>query len=480
MNSINGSPLPGQRLLYGLFFGAMALAGCWVLFGLGVCMAGASLLLCLLCQRVRLRRFGPALFAAAFLARLAVILVLHPPVLSDFKTVYDASQDILAGDFSLQYANYFTTWPGQTGQAVFQALLLRLWNSPFFLKLVNCLAGAGTAVLVYKTARRFFSETAARAAGALYAFSLLPLTMCAVLSNHPASTLFTCLAVWLLTAPGPETPRPGLSRALLPYGLAGVCTALANVIRPDALVMLVAVAAFCLFLGLGRPFPRRLAFSGLGLGLFLLGYFLVFQGISLAISALGIQEQGLAGGNFTLKLVYGFSQERMGQYSGQANRLIQQLMAQGMTREAAQRTVLGQELHAGLGSLLKLLEDKERVFWLGNALSLPLIHLRETSPFLCHLAMQGESFCGVSAFVLGMLGFFHSRRPGSAQAESLLPALYVFASFSAYLFIEVQARYVYGAQAMLYILSAGGLEVLASLVRNWKSGGSPAPPEQTD
>ena len=65
-----------------------------------------------------------------------------------------------------------------------------------------------------------------------------------------------------------------------------------------------------------------------------------------------------------------------------------------------------------------------------------------------------------------MLGFFYSRRPGAAKLESLLPALYVFASFSAYLFIEVQARYVYGAQAMLYILAAGGLEALASLLQN--------------
>lgn len=483
--------IPGQRLLHGLFFGAMALAGCWVLFGLGTYMAGASLLLCLLCRRIKLRRFGPALFAAAFLARLAVILVLHPPIISDFKVIYNASQDILSGDFSFQYTSYFQTWPGQTGQAVLQAMLFRLWNNPACMKLVNCLAGAGTAVLVYEMARRFFSETAARAAGALYAFSLLPLTMCSVLSNHPLSTLFTCLGAYFLASAGARTPPPPRAplepswgfqrplRAFLPYLLAGFCTALANIIRPDGLVMLVAVAAFCLFEAVAKPFPRRLVFYGLGFGLFLLGYILVFQGASLTVSVLGIQKHGLSGGNFTLKLVYGFSQERMGQYSGQANQLIQQLVDQGLSREAAQRTLLSQELHAGLGSLLSLLEDKERVLWLGNALTLPLVHLREARPFLHHLALQGESFCSLSAFVLGMLGFFHSRRPGSAKPESLLPALYIFASFAAYLLIEVQARYVYGAQAMLYILAAGGLEVLASLLRGWRSGGSPPKLTQT-
>jgi len=278
MNAASSPPLAAQRLLHWLFFGAMALAGCWVLFGAGIYMAGASALLCLICWRVKISRFDLALFAAALLARAAVILVLHPPVISDFAVIYNASQDILAGDFSFQHSSYFQTWPGQTGQAVLQALLLRLWNSPACIKLVNCLAGAGTAVLVYQTARRFFSETAARAAGALYAFSLLPLAMCAVLSNHPLSTFFTCLAAYLLASAGaripppppPESSKPswgfqGPLRAFLPYLLAGCCVALANVIRPDGLVMLVAVAAFCLFGAVDRPFPRRRPFTGQGL-----------------------------------------------------------------------------------------------------------------------------------------------------------------------------------------------------------------------
>ncbi len=233
--------------------------------------------------------------------------------------------------------------------------------------------------------------------------------------------------------------------------------------------MLVAVGAFCLFGAVARPLPQRLAFYGLGFGVFLGSYLLVFYGCSLAVSVLGIQQQGLAGGNFMLKLVYGFSQERMGQYSEQANQLIRQRMEQGMTRKEAQLAVLSQELRASLGSLVVLMEDKEQIFCLGNALTHPLVHLRESSPVLHTLALRGESFCSFSAFVLGMLGFFYSRRPGAAKHESLLPALLVFASFSAYLFIEVQARYSYGVQTALYILSAGGLEAVSLL---WTQRGS--------
>lgn len=198
MNATGSPPLAAQRLLHILFFGAMALAGCWVLFGSGIYMAGVSVLLCLICWRVKISRFGLALFAAALLARVAVILVLHPPVISDFAVIYNASLAVREGSYDWQYSSYFQTWPGQAGQAVFQGLLLKLWNSPACIKLVNCLAGAGTAVLVYQTARRFFAEAAARAAGALYAFSLLPLAMCSVLSNHPASTFFVpSSAAWV-------------------------------------------------------------------------------------------------------------------------------------------------------------------------------------------------------------------------------------------------------------------------------------------
>ena len=227
MNATGSPPLAAQRLLHILFFGAMALAGCWVLFGSGIYMAGVSVLLCLICWRVKISRFGLALFAAALLARVAVILVLHPPVISDFAVIYNASLAVREGSYDWQYSSYFQTWPGQAGQAVFQGLLLKLWNSPACIKLVNCLAGAGTAVLVYQTARRFFAEAAARAAGALYAFSLLPLAMCSVLSNHPASTFFTCLAVYLLASTGACTPPPRVTQAFL--GLSGAFTGLSAV-----------------------------------------------------------------------------------------------------------------------------------------------------------------------------------------------------------------------------------------------------------
>jgi len=447
----------------------MILAFTWILLDnytaivmLSLC---AGMLTVFLCRRVEIPRFGLVAFALALFLRLGVVLALHPPVESDFAVLLEASQLFRDGDYSFQSWGYFQNWAGQTGQVIFQGLLLRIWSSPMAIKLVNCLAASGTVVLVYFIARRFFQESAARAASLFHCVSALPLTMVSVLTNQHTATFLTFLGVYLLLG-APVDFRADVcvgGGGSLParFAAGGILLALANALRPDGLLALTAVGAYCLFAGLQKPLALHLKRFGLGLLCFLGAYLLLSGLLSWGVAALGINAHGLSTGNFWLKFVYGFSQESCGQYSEAANQAISHLTAQGMDRTIAQKTVFWSELQsAGFRGLLQLFGDKLRILWKGSALLWPLGYLHEAHPFLYGCVQKYEYFCSVSTLILGLLGFLHSRRPGRASVEGLLPAFLVFAAFAVYLLIEIQPRYVYGIQPALYILSAGGIECL--------------------
>lgn len=457
---------PFERLLHVLFWWAMVFAGCWIVFGTGVYMAAAWAVLCFICCHVRVRRFWPVLFGAAFLARLAAVFVLRPEPVSDFAVLLETSQGFAAGDMGFQELVYFQNWPGQTGQVIFQGLVLRLCGSIVPIKLINCLAGAGTAVLVYDLARRFFAEVPARAAGAFYAFSMAPLTMPTVLSNQPLGTFLLWLSLWLMATPLPQAAagegHGGYRgyRAYLSYPAAGLCLAFANAIRPDALTALVAVAAFCLFGAVSQPSPRQLKGYALVFLLFFGSYQLSFRLMSWAVAALEINSAGLAGGDFLLKLLFGLSVESRGRYSNDILAALEELQSQGMSYQEAQKHLLSQELRTTPGQLLQLFEDKEATLWLGYSMGFVFAPWQESRAGLVHLAEKGEYFCSLCSLLLGIAGFLYSRRCKKACLECLLPAFLIFANFAAYLLIEVQPRYVYGVQPALYILAAGGLEFI--------------------
>ena len=73
------------------------------------------------------------------LTKLLVILIINPPIESDFLVMYEASKSLMDGNHSYVNLPYFITWAYQTGHVVYQALLLKIIDSVFFLKLINCL-----------------------------------------------------------------------------------------------------------------------------------------------------------------------------------------------------------------------------------------------------------------------------------------------------------------------------------------------------
>ena len=218
----------GLRLFFAICFGAAVLCVVTVYYPLaGVILFLAGLLVLLsLWKGISARRFSLGLFLLSLVIHLGAVAFLTTPIESDFALQYEASRQFAQGDFSFQDTVYFQKWGYQTGLVIWQGTLLKLWDSPTFLRLVNCLVSAGTNVLVYLIARDYFEERAARLASLAYAFFLFPATLVTVLCNNIPSAFFLYLCLYLVMGKGFKR-----CHRVLIYTLAGASLAVANALR---------------------------------------------------------------------------------------------------------------------------------------------------------------------------------------------------------------------------------------------------------
>ena len=88
---------------------------------------------------IKENKFIVFIFLFSFVLRLGVIVLVETPVISDFKLMYDAALEIVNGTDSYKSMSYFITWGYQMGHVLYEAFLLSIINSVFFLKIINCI-----------------------------------------------------------------------------------------------------------------------------------------------------------------------------------------------------------------------------------------------------------------------------------------------------------------------------------------------------
>ena len=102
--------------------------------------------------------------------------------------MYQASNLLRVSDLSYTESSYFIKRGYQVGHVVYQAILLNICNSIFFLKIVNCLALSGTTVLIYLIVKDLLNEKVAKFTSLTYVFYLHPVLLTTVLTNQHVPT----------------------------------------------------------------------------------------------------------------------------------------------------------------------------------------------------------------------------------------------------------------------------------------------------
>lgn len=450
-----------DRTLRRLFLTLFILAAASVMMQNGAVLAlAAACAIGFACWKWEFPHFTLFLLGGGILLRVCIVVLLCPPVESDFLTLFNAASQAAAGDFSFQTQPYFSMWAYQSGFVAWQSLFLRIWNDPMCLKLVNCALSAGTVALLYRLALDQVRPGAARAAALLLTLFPGALLLPAILTNQIASAFFLVLAVWLLV--GRDCARLGFWR----YPLAGLTLQLGNLLRPEGLILLTAVLAWAVFRLLTRDRTEQTRRILCGLAALLLVYFAAHAAADTVIRWSGFNQNGLQNGNALWKVVTGLNPESQGAYSDSDWALFEPTMPDGVATEQTvqlEKQLILERLTSSPRTLVRLAYNKIHQLWVVDGLVWvvgPFLTQPELTWYQHHTVMlmrQADRALFYLALCLALVGLL---RPGRRPADELLPYLIVFAAFSALLLVEVQPRYAYLPQLFIFLAAAGGLDML--------------------
>ena len=233
-----------QRIWIGLFL-LFFIIPCLLLITNVTWMIVPCLVIMVIFYLIRIdKKYYPyILFVVAFIIRICVMLSIETIPESDFEYQFYAAQKMLTRDYSfvdeLYYGmKYYQIWPYHLGIVSFESFLLSIWNNIYMLQIVNCLANAGTAVLIYYITRKIMSQNASRVVSSLYCFFPFPATYVTVLSNQHMATFLTLLAICLLVS------KKRVYNEYIRYILFSVILVFADVIRPESIIPLFATGLY--------------------------------------------------------------------------------------------------------------------------------------------------------------------------------------------------------------------------------------------
>ena len=221
---------------------------------------------------VKENKFIVFIFLFSFIIRLGVILLVDTPIISDFKMMYDAALEVVNGTDSYKSMGYFITWGYQMGHVLYQAFLLSIINSVFFLKIVNCIVTSLTVVFVYLISRRICSERSAKISSILYSIFLFPLLLNSVLTNQFLPALIILIALYILLNINFK------KKFVISSVIVGILLGLSNIFRSETIVIVFSILLYFVFLFITKVDWKKLIVSFL---IIFMGYYVVFNGTSL-------------------------------------------------------------------------------------------------------------------------------------------------------------------------------------------------------
>lgn len=257
--------------------------------------------------KVKIPKFTIFLFILSMLTKLLAIILINPPIESDFLTMYQASKMLRVWDLSYTKLDYFINWGYQVGHVFYQALLLKICNSVFFLKVVNCLALTGTTILIYLIVKELVNEKSAKFTSLAYTFYLHPVLLTSVLTNQHLPTFLFFLALYLVIKKDFLKDKPKIK-----YLIVGILIAVANIMRPEGIIFILTIIAYLVCICYKSELFKNIFLKILVL---LLSYTIITNGCSFAFKSFNISKNGLNNQDPLWKFVLGTNYDSNGRYN---------------------------------------------------------------------------------------------------------------------------------------------------------------------
>ena len=397
---------------------------------------------------VKENKFIVFIFLFSFIIRLGVILLVDTPIISDFKMMYDAALEIVNGTDSYKSMGYFITWGYQMGHVLYQAFLLNIVNSVFFLKIVNCIITSLTVVFVYLISKRICSERSAKISSILYSIFLFPLLLNTVLTNQFLPVLLILIALYILLNINFK------KKIVISSAVVGILLGLSNIFRSETIVIVFSILLYFVFLFITKVDWKKLIVSFL---IIFMGYYVVFNGTSLLLKVTNVSPSGLDILNSSWKFVLGFNYETSGMYSNE-DAAIYAGDSEAAKKEAINRIMQFEKIPLHFLKKTKILWFNSDLSW---SISMDEVYYKALNVINQLWIILFNILAVCSAFRFVKLKF---------DKEHVLMCLILLVYFGVYLLIEVMPRYAYSLQVFEAIIIGISLDYIFTKIKALKKG----------
>lgn len=373
------------------------------------------------------------LFLFALIIRIAVVLLINTPVISDFKTMLEASKELVNGTDAYKSMPYFITWGYQMGHVIYQAILLNIINSITFLKIVNAIVTSSTVIMIYLIGKELSNTKAAIIISIIYSIFLFPLLLNTVLTNQLLPMLLILIAIYLWMKKKKENK-------LMPV-IIGILLGISNMLRSETIVIIIAFVLYTIFLMIKKENRKALIIN---LCLIIISYFTLTTATSFILKATDISPSGLENKNSSWKFLEGLNIETRGQYS-EDDAIKYSYDKKKTTKELKKR------IQEEWQQYPLLFAKKTKILWLNSDLSWSLGHIENQEDLKLY---EGINQIFIYFFVIMSLLSAITLFKKTYKKEQILILLILFIYFGVYLFIEVMPRYAYSLQIFEALLAS--------------------------
>ncbi len=401
--------------------------------------------------------FMVLLIAFLLVTRGMSIVCVQTPLESDFATMYMISQEILTGNLSTVSQEYMNTYSYQIPYILYQAGLLIIQPEVLFLKCLNVLYSVVTVLLLYSIAKKMASTGAVPVVTIAYAILFFPTTYVSVISNQWIATIFLLGALRIVVG-------SWKSKFAWKSVLVGLLLALAQLLRPDAIVTVLAIIAYGIYrLIQDKALWKRYVQQIL---VFICTYSIVTNGVMSLVQTQLVTEK--MPDDYLWKLVCGLNASSGGRWN-----LEDYYMVHDDTLTLEEKTQLEWQLiqeRLTQNDLLALWKAKMYTYWnekdygwaFGYTDTITIGNQNINQESLVAMARKVDKVIWGSVVVLAFIGIVAKRK------KAMLLYIVLIGTWMMYLFIEVQARYSYFTDILIYIQAGIGIDVLVKWIHKQK------------
>jgi hypothetical protein len=395
-----------------------------------------------------IKNFTIYLVIASLLTRLLTIILMNIPQVTDYYLINEAAMKFANNDISFVNDSYFSMWPYQLGFTLYEGLIYKIIPNIWALKILNIIYTTLTVLLIYKISKKFTTERASRMASLLYMILPLPLILNVTLNNHILSALLILDSTTFLIKKKIKTSD---------YIIASILIAIANIIRPESIIIVFSLLLFMLIKMKKKTFKKLF----INYILFVSIYLLINIGASKLLILTNFNKDGLKNTNPTWKFVLGTNYDSCGHYSYEDEVNI-------LGNKELQIDTIKNRISDPIKDI-KLATCKINSFWTLNDFDVKGEQFNEKKilnidfNYIKKQVISVNSIIYLTTLLMAIIGIIKYKKE-MYKNNSILFVIFMIVTFFVYLLIEIQARYTYLNIISIFIISSYGYEYIFKLI----------------